>query len=330
MSESRRSPEKHAFTLVEVLAVLAIIAILIALLLPAVQAAREAARRMECTTQFKQLGIAIHSYAGTHDQLPPGRMLLDRGVWIAILPYAEAQLVFDSFNFSVHPDMTENRTAELARPNLFVCPSDSGSRQLRPRPTSDGQTTGAAELMATTSYGAMYGTLPLDTGTYVANRPDPRGQIDGCFNDMSKIGLANITDGLSNTAFASERALGEINAARTESMGLWTSSSGGTTLLLAMLPPNAFRRLWPGAQLANITTLPVESASSSHPGGVNVLLGDGSVRFVKETIESWTIDPASKMPSGILQWTDGFLNVPRRGLWQALTTRAGGEILGEY
>jgi type II secretory pathway pseudopilin PulG len=316
------------------LVVIVIIAVLTALLLPAVQAAREAARRTSCANNLRQIGMAIHQYLGVHDQLPPGRTPSERSVWVAILPFAEGQILFDGFNFSVPPSSILNLTVELARPGLFVCPSDAGTERLQPgpsslRPPSPDHPSGPW-LMATTSYGTMYGTLSNDTGSYQANQPDPLGQINGCFTDNQRVTLAVITDGLSNTAFVGERALGAINAARTESMGLWTASFGGTTFLYALLPPNAYFRLWDRSQLAKITTLPVETASSSHPGGVNILLGDGTVRFVKENVESWAIDPATAQPRGIIHWHDGFHNVPRPGIWQALTTRADGELIGEY
>lgn len=67
-----------------------------------------------------------------------------------------------------------------------------------------------------------------------------------------------------------------------------------------------------------------------HPGGVNVLFGDGSARFVKDSIDSWPLDPDTLNPDGILQWTDGFKNVPKQGVWQSLITRAGGEVIGDY
>jgi len=158
---------------------------------------------------------------------------------------------------------------------------------------------------------------------------DPYGQINGCFNDLQRITLASITDGLSSTAFASERALGYINRGRSDPMGLWTASDGGTTLLYGWDPPNSVFRFWTTGNYKN-STLPVETVSSFHEGGANVLFGDGTVRFVKDTINCWPIDPKFQGPVGIQYVPNGWLNVPRPGVWQALMTRADGEIAGEF
>ncbi len=176
----------------------------------------------------------------------------------------------------------------------------------------------------------MYGTLINSWESRPDPAYDPYGQINGCFNDLPVITIAGITDGLSNTAFASERALGFINADRIQPDGQWTSSIAAGTLLYAWDAPNTLFRNWsrPGYK---VSVLPVQLVSSQHPGGANVLLGDGSVRFVKETINSWPFDPTSMSPLGIIHWVDGFKNVPSPGVWQALVTRSGAEVIsGEY
>jgi prepilin-type processing-associated H-X9-DG protein len=134
-----------------------------------------------------------------------------------------------------------------------------------------------------------------------------------------------ITDGLSNTVFASERAMGFINANRVYPLGEWTDSSGASTLVFAWNSPNSVFPDWsrPNYQAS---VMPGILVSSRHPRGANVLLGDGSVRFVKETISSWPIDPNTMSPVGIIYWFDGFKNVPPGGNWQALATRSGGEL----
>jgi len=137
-----------------------------------------------------------------------------------------------------------------------------------------------------------------------------------------------VSDGLSSTAFVSERAMTFINANRITPYGRWTTTDYAATLLYAWNPPNSIFRDWsrPGYKS---TLLPNMLASSQHPGGVNLLLGDGSTRFVKESINSWPIDPLTLNPAGLVQWFDGFEHVPTSGVWQGLVTRSGREILNQ-
>jgi prepilin-type N-terminal cleavage/methylation domain-containing protein/prepilin-type processing-associated H-X9-DG protein len=324
---------RRGMTLIELLVVIVIIGVLIALLIPAVQAARRAAARSSCTNNLRQVGLGISQYADVYAQLPPGRPMDYRSAYVAILPFLEAQPGYQAYNFSVAPATVDNLTAELSRPNVFVCPSDSGTTPILPGgPNSRSPAPDPADgywPMATTSYGLMFGSLyyPWDS------RPDPAydpfGQINGCFNDLPSITLAGITDGLSNTIFVGERATGFINAGRISPFGEWTSAYAGTTPVYAWDRPNKLFTQWSNGPY-RASSLPASLVSSMHAGGANVLLGDGSVRFVKETIDSWPIDPATNAPVGIIQGIDGFKDVPRAGVWQALSTRSDGELLGEY
>ena len=180
--------------------------------------------------------------------------------------------------------------------------------------------------MATTSYGLMFGTLIFSW----ADRPDPTrdpyGQINGCFNTLPQIRLAAITDGLSSTAFASERAMSFINTNRIGPYGEWTETENAATLLYSWNPSNSVFRDWSRSGYRS-SLLPSMLASSRHPSGVNVLFGDRSVRFVRDTVNSWPLDPLTLNPSGLIQWVDVFKNVPTPGVWQALTTRSGNEIV---
>jgi hypothetical protein len=133
---------------------------------------------------------------------------------VAILPYVDSETVYDQYNFAVWPQDVANLTVELARPDLFVCPSDpatfplvSGGHDARfPAPDPPG-----GWLVALMSYGLFYGTLLRAWEARPDPQYDPYGQIDGCCNDLQRIPLASITDGTSNTTFASERALSYIN-----------------------------------------------------------------------------------------------------------------------
>lgn len=257
--------------------------------------------------------------------MPPS----SRSGFVAILPSLDAQLTYDSYNFSWMPFTIQNITAELSRPGVFVCPSDAGTELILPGgpgsryPAPDPPS--GSWPVATTSYGLMYGTLIWGWEA----RPDPSygpyGQINGCFNDLPVITLAMITDGLSNTIFASERALGFINANRVKPWGQWTYSL--YTSLYAWNPPNSVFRDW-SRPAYKTTLLPMMLVSSQHRGGANILMGDGSVGFVKETVGSWPLDATNTGPVGIISWIDGFKDVPPPGIWQSLVTRAGGEIIG--
>jgi prepilin-type processing-associated H-X9-DG protein len=328
--------------LIEVLVVIGIMGLLLALLLPAVQSARGAAQRMQCSNNLRQVGIALNAYVEVHGLLPSGRPRLNnpfdpdygRSVLVAVLPFIEAQPVYNQFNLDSYPARLSNLTAELARPGLFVCPSDSetepivsggpGSRYPSPDPP------GGTWPTALTSYGLIYGSFAINPAWESTLDPyDPYGQINGCFNDLQRITLASVTDGLSNTAFASERALGYINRGRSRPWGLWTASDGATTLLYGWHPPNSVCHFWTTGSYKD-STMPVESVSSFHEGGANVLFGDGTVRFVEDTISSWPLDPRYTMPVGIQYVPNGWLNAPRPGVWQAIMTRADGEIAGEF
>ena len=176
-----------------------------------------------------------------------------------------------------------------------------------------------------TSYVGCFGSyavtaLPSPTNCKV----DPRtaAQANGCFTDVSPIRLASITDGPSNTMFVAERA--------TTTLRVWTdriytrygwyfTGNMGDTLFTTFYPPNVFKKVdYP---------LPW-AASSLHPGGLNALMGDGSVRFIKETVQTWPYDPETGLPVGAVFNRPGgwWSNTPPPGVWQALATRAGGEV----
>jgi len=121
---------RRAFTLIELLVVIAIIGILIGLLLPGVQAARESARRMSCSNQLKQIGLAIHSYHGVYRQLPPTALLNSASGWVSLLPFVDEQARYERWDFSL--DLTNPYHAEVRvdTPSVYTCPSmllpDSG------------------------------------------------------------------------------------------------------------------------------------------------------------------------------------------------------------
>jgi prepilin-type processing-associated H-X9-DG protein len=165
----------------------------------------------------------------------------------------------------------------------------------------------------------------------------PQTLMNGLFHIRSAVTLASITDGTSNTLAFSERAHTLLDPPSAVSWNWWTSGNYGDTLFCTMYPMNPFRRLngLPADQFADSTGddrhAPfLVSASSLHPGGANFAFADGSVRFIKESIDSWTQDPATGIAAGLtFNPTGPYIEagIVRRGVYQALSTRNGGEAL---
>lgn len=283
-------PARHGFTLVELLVVIAIIGILIALLLPAVQAAREAARRTECTNKLKQIGLALHNYHDTFKRLamsnprcpnsspPNGNM---RWGWIPrILPFVEQSGLYDQFNFSQASWQGNNFQYLQQIHKGFLCPSDAVSDEIR-----EEEFFAAPQWKISQSdYAAVIGDYRNATG--VGQTP-AYGNV-ACFEKVrGMIGrwgwsasFSDVPDGLSNTLCVGE-GIGATCITQN-----WGVQSFGTTAhpinymnqsLLSSLPTQGTPR-WD------------ESIGfrSFHPGGANFLLGDGSVNFLAETIDGAT------------------------------------------
>jgi prepilin-type N-terminal cleavage/methylation domain-containing protein/prepilin-type processing-associated H-X9-DG protein len=254
-----RPPKPYAFTLIELLVVIAIIAVLIALLLPAVQAAREAARRMQCTSNLKQIGIALHGYHGVHTTFAAGGWItlpsqpktinMNMGWSAAVLPWLEQTSLYNGLNVSQRYNVAANSTAGRTSLAIYLCPSE-------PRTTLWGKYPGDPFESADADYGGMYGERGLSSPT--SNNNPPGGAM--IFNQ--NIALTQITDGSSQTIQIGEHPEA-INA-------FWIS---GHNLFDQAFPINARPEVEYGEEL-----------TSQHPGGVNVLLCDGSVRFLKQTM----------------------------------------------
>lgn len=353
----RPHARSHAFTLIELLVAIGIIAILVALLLPAVQSAREAARRAQCGANLRQIGLAVSNYADSHQSLPIGRMpfydprfsgpkpqctttMIDKGPLIGILPYLEQRALFDSVNHDTSIFAMENTTIFTVRVSTYLCPSDPGAHQMIRMPANmiSPMAPDPPEgpwLVSGTNYAASFGSA--DVIALPWRSPDCkvparlRAQADGTFTDVHPIRLSSITDGLSHTMFFSEKSitafagLERSNPTARDSSGWWFSGNLPDSLFTAAYPPNSFRK---------VSVYAIEAvtggASSMHPQGLHALMGDGSVRYVKESIESWPIESFEARPAGARMTDEGHWdNLPRRGVWQAMATRAGGEPPGE-
>ncbi len=329
VSKIRRS----GFTLIELLVVIAIIALLIALLLPAVQSSREAARRLQCVNNLKQIGIALSVYHDAIGSLPfgEGKNTSNDSVLIKILPQIEQVNLYNSFNQIQLIFDRSNRTVQSVFLSTFACPSDATANVRQGDPfffVSHGYADPNETLkMNFTSYVANFGS----TDTVAHLQPDQRGfaAADGVFSDVSPISFASIQDGLSNTVFFSERATAYLQALTPvdptifNRCGWYFMGDLNDTLFLSFYPPNMPRKVGAVAGFNQAS-----AASSLHPGGVNCLFGDGSVRFIKDTISTWPYDLATGWPLGATEGPGGhWNNLPARGLWQAISTRNGGELI---
>ncbi len=281
---------RPAFTLVELLVVIAIIGILVGLLLPAVQAAREAARRVSCTNNLKQIGLGLHEFELIHKQLPPGAVwnppkTLKGSAFIHLLPFMEQQNLYNHYDLSkaVIDSATFPNSTELLGGTIIptlVCPSDNHeSRYFGYAAHNYAASRGPTEVFDNPAYYCVY------PGKSLAMAPgDNPSNFAGPFTRLgTRVKLAQVTDGLSNTIF-----FGEVRPQCSEHVrNGWAQSNNGNGYCTTLIPINYDscndNSPDPCHQSFNWNT--EAGFRSRHTGGALFLLGDGSVHFISESLD---------------------------------------------
>ncbi|MDA0835947.1 MAG: DUF1559 domain-containing protein [Planctomycetota bacterium] len=308
---------RRGFTLIELLVVIAIIAVLIALLLPAVQQAREAARRTQCRNNIKQLGLALHNYLDTHKVFPPGVIWnsptsLFTGprtpMLVFLLPYIDQSNTYNLVNFSVAGILWygNNTAATGASVPMLLCPSDGlgGTHKAG---------SGTQQLFMT-NYSAVF------SGNQLSDMNTTNISLKAVFRPNASTPIRDINDGTSNTMLMAESLTGTPADLRGSA---WSDQPAGAFFFTELGPNSPLPdRCYPccnwcdqqttgGRPLDNLpstngdgSTTDSAAARSRHEGGVHIVLADGAVRFASESMS---------------------INI-----WRGLSTVRGSEILGEF
>jgi len=337
---SRHRRQRRGFTLIELLVVIAIIAILIALLLPAVQQAREAARRTQCKNNLKQIGLALHNYHDVYKMFPMGYMdgssINEGWAWSAmILPFLDQKPLFDQLGVnqqSLRARLAAGDPGQLLRTPLpaYRCPSDNPGNNgpnliHQNRHFGGGVGTVAGGLgnyaVSASNYMGSSGTRSNNNGVPLANQNDSRG----IFGWISSFRIRDILDGTSNTFMVGER---DTSICRS---GTWVgvrNRANGSRGAWVVLGETWLAKLNQSIAVINWSADGGcgEGFSSNHPGGAQFLFCDGSVRFISDNIN---FNPG---PSGgpAFNAAPGSATLAAMGVYQRLGRRNDGHPVGDY
>jgi len=362
---------RRGFTLVELLVVIAIIGVLVALLLPAVQSAREAARRTSCINKLKQMALACHNYESAHKTFPsrqcgsgglndvnakPTHCLVLAG-WTSLLPYMEQQALFDQV-YAIQIQPFADNVWTLAQPAFLQCPSDNGKADPNPGRVVRGYNSYA--FCSGDDYAGSQAVPDERTNPTVSAMSLPI-KNRGIFGRHSYTRLAEVSDGTSNTIALAERSrpakiydrgavavdatAGAASYVPLSCRALWAGNTyipsatmfttdnapgyrwaAGNAYFAAIatiLPPNSASCVF-GASGSISARLyqGVWTASSEHPGGVQIAMADGSTRFISDNINTGNLAAVAPTP-------DSGAGSPY-GVWGALGSKDGGDVAGDF
>jgi prepilin-type N-terminal cleavage/methylation domain-containing protein len=290
---------RKAFTLIELLVTIAIIAVLIALLLPAVQQAREAARRTQCRNNLKQIGLALHNYHDQFEMLPPGWIGVTSGQpdvdglngwsWASkLLPHVDQGALYHSINFNTQVGSSSNTIPRATVLPVFRCPSDVAPEKWTI--LSAAGSTPLAEIAAA-SYSGVFGKHEIDLCNGLTM--GKACTSDGVFFHNSRVRFADISDGLSMTLLVGER----LSRSGSGWLYTWTGViAGGENSIVRILGDTDVT--------PNRDLIRMDEFASYHVGGAHFVMGDGSVRFISSSIDL--------------------------GVYRSFASRSAGEVVGGF